>query len=149
MQIPSRFTIAIHIIICVEMFKDEHKLTSDFIASSINVNPVIIRNILKQLKSANIVTVSRGNTGNIETVKSIKHITFFDIYKALDCVSEDKLFNIHKTSNKECPVGKNIYTVLDNKLSEIQNHMEYKMSQITIDDVFNEVSILIKNDCND
>jgi DNA-binding IscR family transcriptional regulator len=52
MQISSRFTVALHIFTCVDTFKDEHKVTSDFLASSINTNPVIIRKILTQLKNA-------------------------------------------------------------------------------------------------
>ena len=45
MQISSRFTIALHIFTCVEVFKDEYRITSDFLAGSINTNPVIIRKI--------------------------------------------------------------------------------------------------------
>ena len=52
MQISSRFTIAIHIFACMETFGKDYKITSDFLASSINVNPVIIRKILSQLKNA-------------------------------------------------------------------------------------------------
>uniref|UniRef100_UPI0040278E13 Rrf2 family transcriptional regulator n=2 Tax=Ruminococcus TaxID=1263 RepID=UPI0040278E13 len=55
MQISSRFTLAIHIIACIETFKNEYKVTSDFLADSTNVNPVIVRKILGQLKSAGIV----------------------------------------------------------------------------------------------
>ena len=54
MQISSRFTIAIHMLTCMETFKDKYKITSDFLASSINVNPVIIRRILSQLKEAGL-----------------------------------------------------------------------------------------------
>ena len=50
MQISSRFTIAIHMMTCMETFKEDYKITSDFLASSINVNPVIIRRILSQFK---------------------------------------------------------------------------------------------------
>lgn len=46
MQLSSRFTIAIHIFACVDTFGDDYKITSDFLASSIHVNPVIIRKIL-------------------------------------------------------------------------------------------------------
>ena len=60
MQISSRFTIAVHVLICIETFKDEQKVTSDFLASSVNVNPVVIRRILQQLKAAGIVKVARG-----------------------------------------------------------------------------------------
>ena len=55
MQISSRFTIAVHALICMETFKDDYKITSEFIASSVNVNPVVIRRILQQLKKAEIV----------------------------------------------------------------------------------------------
>ena len=59
MQISSRFTIALHIFACVEVFKDEYRITSDFLAGSINTNPVIIRKILTKLKSAGLITVAR------------------------------------------------------------------------------------------
>ena len=32
MQISSRFTVALHIFTCVDTFKDEYKVTSDFLA---------------------------------------------------------------------------------------------------------------------
>ena len=38
-------------------------MTSDFIASSVNVNPVVIRRLLQQLKKAGIVEVKRGSGG--------------------------------------------------------------------------------------
>ena len=43
MQISSRFTLAVHIFACIDTFKDDYKVTSDFLAGSTNVNPVIIR----------------------------------------------------------------------------------------------------------
>lgn len=49
MQISSRFTIALHILTCIEEFKNDYKITSDFLSSSINVNPVVIRRILQNL----------------------------------------------------------------------------------------------------
>ena len=36
MQISSRFTIAVHIFACIDTFKEEFKLTSEFLAASIN-----------------------------------------------------------------------------------------------------------------
>ena len=51
------------IITCIDCFKDEYKVTSDFLAGSINTNPVIIRRILTQLKNAGLITVARGTDG--------------------------------------------------------------------------------------
>ena len=63
MQISSRFTLAIHIFACIDTFGSECKVTSDFLARSTNVNPVIIRKILGQLKGAGLVDVARGTGG--------------------------------------------------------------------------------------
>lgn len=63
MQISSRFTLAVHIFACIDVFKDEYKVTSDFLAGSTNVNPVIVRKILGQLKAAGLVEVARGFGG--------------------------------------------------------------------------------------
>lgn len=46
-QISSRFTIAVHVLVCIETFKNDYKETSDFLASSVNVNPVMIRRLLQ------------------------------------------------------------------------------------------------------
>ena len=78
MQISSRFTIAIHMLTCMETFKDEYKVTSDFLADSINVNPVVIRRILSQLRDAGLVQVKRG-TGGAVAAKPLKEITFLDV----------------------------------------------------------------------
>lgn len=134
MQISSRFTIAIHVLICIDTFKDNYKLTSDFIAGSVNVNPVVIRRLLQQLKSAGIVEVTKGS-GGASIVKPLDEITFYDIYNAVECVEDGELFHFHENPNENCPVGGNIHNVLDDRLIKIQTAMENEMKQITISDV--------------
>ena len=85
MQISSRFTLAVHILTCIKTFGDSNKITSEFLAASTNVNPVIVRKILGQLKKAGIVEVARGSGGAV-LAKPEGEITFLDIYKAVDCV---------------------------------------------------------------
>ena len=63
MQISSRFTLAVHIFACIDTFQENYKVTSDFIANRTNVNPVIIRKILLQLKGAGQIVVARGTGG--------------------------------------------------------------------------------------
>ena len=146
MQISSRFTIALHILTCIEEFKNDYKITSNFLASSINVNPVVIRRILQKLKSAGIITVARGNVGNMEINRDLKDITFNDVYKAVDCVDDEGLFHFHENPNPRCPVGRNIHNVLDKRLDAIQQTMENEMKKSTLADVINETSQLIKNE---
>ena len=135
MQISSRFTIALHILTCIEEFKNDYKITSDFLASSINVNPVVIRRILQKLKSAGIITVARGNVGNMEINRDLKDITFYDVYKAVDCVDDEGLFHFHENPNTKCPVGRNIHFILDDKLKQVQDAMERELASITLEDV--------------
>ena len=50
MQISSRFTIGTHVLVMIALKGDCTKVTSDMIAGSVGVNPVIIRKTLSQLK---------------------------------------------------------------------------------------------------
>lgn len=143
MQISSRFTIAIHVLICIETFKNDCKVTSDVLASSVNVNPVVIRRLLQQLKKAGIVNVIRG-TGGTELQKPAEEITLFDLYNAVECVEDGELFHFHENPNPLCPVGKNIHAILDARLEEIQKAMEREMKSITIRDVMNDARKLIE-----
>ena len=134
MQISSRFTVALHIFTCVDTFGDKYKITSDFLAESINTNPVIIRKILTQLKNAGLITVARG-TGGITPTRPLREITFYDVYEAIEPLENGDLFNFHASPNPNCPVGRNIHTLLDDKLKAIQLAMENEMKKYTEDDL--------------
>ena len=145
MQISSRFTIAIHVLICIEMFKNDRKVTSDFLASSVNANPVVIRRLLQQLKAAGIVHVIRGS-GGAEVAKSIEQITLLDLYHAVECVEDGTLFHFHENPNNLCPVGRNIHTILDTRLERIQEAMEKEMRSVTIADIMDETKKIISEE---
>lgn len=134
MQISSRFTLAVHILTCIDIFKDEHKVTSEFLAGSTNVNPVIVRKILGQLKAAGLVEVARGS-GGASISKPLNEITFLDIYIAVECVESGELFNFHDNPNPKCYVGRNIHNVLDDKLLRVQKAMENELASITLADI--------------
>lgn len=143
MQISSRFTIAIHMLSCMDVFGEDYKVTSDFMAGSIQVNPVIIRNILRQLKAAGIVTVKRGS-GGAAVARPLDEITLLDVYRAVECVEDGELFHFHENPNPACPVGRNIHRVLDGKLDEVQKAMEDKLASFTLEDVKNDIVKLIE-----
>lgn len=142
MQISSRFTIALHIFACVDTFKEEYKVTSDFLAASINTNPVIVRKILSQLKNAGLINVARG-TGGITFTRPPADITFLDVYEAIEPVENGDLFHFHDAPNPACPVGRNIHGLLDGKLLAIQSAMETEMKKYTIADIHNGLQELL------
>lgn len=143
MQISSRFTLAVHIFACIDTFKDDYKVTSDFLAGSTNVNPVIIRKILIQLKAAGLVKVARG-TGGATISRPLDEITFLDIFKAVECVDNGELFHFHENPNTDCPVGRNIHVILDDKLQRVQAAMERELASITLEEVKHDTEKYIK-----
>ena len=142
MQISSRFTIAVHVLIAIESFKNEYTITSEFLASSVNVNPTVIRRILQQLKKADIVTVKRGS-GGADLGRTPEEITLLDVYNAVEPVENGQLFHFHENPNELCPVGRNIHAIMDRRLEEIQQAMEEKMKSVTIADVMQDANRLI------
>ena len=144
MQISSRFTIALHILTAIETFKDEYHVTSEFLASSVQVNPVIIRNILLQLKTAGIVQIPRGRaSGSITLLKKPEEISLLDVYKAIEPLEHDTLFAFHKNPNPKCPVGKNVHNILDERLLSVQKAMEDKLAAMKLSDVLDDLQKLI------
>ena len=132
MQISSRFTIATHMLIIIALEGKETKVTSDFLAASVGVNPVIIRKILSQLKNAELISVARG-TGGTEIIKDLQEISLFDVYQAVECLGKSgKLFSFHENPNSSCPIGSNIHAVLDQKLLDIQEAMENQLRQTSL-----------------
>jgi Rrf2 family protein len=134
MQITSKFTIAVHVITAIDYFKDKETVTSSFLAGSVGANPVIIRTVMSKLKQAGIISISQGKTG-IRLARDLADITFYDVYKAVDCVDQEGLFHFHEEPNTDCPVGRNIHAAMDQKLKSVQTAMEDKMKTITLADV--------------
>lgn len=147
MQISSRFTIAIHVLTAIDVFKDEYKTTSDLLASSVHTNPVVIRRILQQLKAADLIEVIRGS-GGASLKKEPSQITLLEIYRAIDCVESGDLFHFHEDPNTQCPVGRNIHAVLDDKLIKMQEAFENEMKKTTLSDILEETKLLIKEEQN-
>ena len=138
MQITSKFTIAVHIIAAIDYFKDSEKVTSNFLAGSVGANPVIVRNVMGNLKESGIIAISQGKSG-ISLAKELSKITFYDVYKAVDCVDDEGLFHFHENPNINCPVGRNIHSAMDEKLQRVQSIMENELSRITMADVVADV----------
>jgi DNA-binding IscR family transcriptional regulator len=128
-QISTRFSIAVHTLSLIAVSPQE--CTGDFIAGSVNTNPVVIRRIMGMLKKAGLVEVRPG-VGGAALLKEPSRITLLDIYHAVDVTEENRLFRIHEKPNMNCPVGRNIELVLQKELEEAQRVMEKRLEQTTL-----------------
>lgn len=138
MQISSKFTIGVHLLAVTKYCGEDEKVTSSFLAGSIGVNPVIVRNVMGRLKEAGLISSSQGRSG-ISLAKPAEEISFYDVYKAVDCVKDDGLFHFHEHPNPECPVGRNIHKAMDSRLERVQKVMEDELSKITLADVMTDI----------
>ncbi|MDD6154239.1 MAG: Rrf2 family transcriptional regulator [Eubacteriales bacterium] len=138
MQITSKFTIAIHILACIDYFHGKMPVNSEFLAGSIGANPVIVRGVMSKLHKAGIISASRGKN-DISLEKDLDSVTLLDIYKLTDRSAEDGLFHFHENPNPECPVGSHIHVALDDGLIQVQQAMEDEMSRIPISSVTDKI----------
>ncbi len=136
MKFSSRLPIAVHTLLVIEVFKGQYKITSDFIAGSVGVNPVIIRNILIQLKTANLVEVAAG-IGGATLKKSPQEITLLDIFHAVE--ADESLFHIHEHPNPDCLVGRNINSILYTHFDKIKKTVEQELNSITLQSLLEQV----------
>lgn len=140
MQFSSRLPVAVHILLAIFEFEGREKTTSVFLAGSVNVNPVIIRNTLGQLKAAGLVTIKAGEGGS-SLAKEPRDITLMDIFNAVE--KEEELFHFHENPNPECPVGKNVHAVLDNRLLDIQKAMQQQMRSVTLQNLIDDMKNML------
>lgn len=128
-QISTRFSIAVHILSLIAV--SANGCTGDFIAGSVNTNPVIIRRIMGLLKKAGLVHI-RAGVGGASLLKDPDQITLLDIYRAVNLLEENQLFRIHEGPNIQCPVGRSIESVLQAELKEAQSALENRLAQTTL-----------------
>nr|WP_042160983.1 Rrf2 family transcriptional regulator [Paenibacillus gorillae] len=138
MSINTQFPVAVHIL-AFSAIVDGH-ITSDFIATSVNTNPVVIRRINTLLKKAGLIKTHSG-VGGVSLNYDPKEIKLLDIYKAVTN-QQNSLFDVHNAPNPECPVGSNIHESLKAPLIEAQLALENSLARYTLDDIIQTINEL-------
>lgn len=123
---------AVHVLMMLAKNSGEN-LKSEYIAESVNTNAVVIRRLLCQLSQAGLVVSQTGAAGGTRLAKCAKEIGLNEIYQA---VSTGEVFALHRQKpNQDCPVGKNIESLLCNLQKEIDQAIEDRLSRRTLHDV--------------
>jgi Rrf2 family protein len=132
----SQFAMAVHVLMMLAKKADEN-VKSDYLAESVNTNAVVIRRLLCQLSQANFVVSQTGSAGGTRLAKRAEEINLADIFQA---VSSGVIFGLHpRTPNQDCPVGKNIESILCNLQKEIDSAIGEKLGKYTLRDVLERV----------
>ena len=136
MRIGNRFSIAVHILSLLGTSEGEAQ-TSEWMAGSIGVNPVIVRNVIGMLRRAGLVTTQQGAKG-AHIARPLKKITLLDVFRAVE--TED-LFSFHPRPNPNCPVGAQIQSTLEDVYGRSQAAMEAELKATTLEKVVKSFSV--------
>lgn len=101
----TRFATAIHILTLLAKDSQEW-LTSDWIAGSVNVNPVVVRKELINLKKSGLIESKQGKVGGVRIAKNPEQINISEIYKSIK--NTEVLGKKNQNPNPLCNVGKDI-----------------------------------------
>jgi Rrf2 family protein len=128
--LSSKLSVGIHMM-TIFALKPGEPLTSEFIACSVNTNPVVIRRLLGSLRSAGIVESKTGVGGGWSLLVDPEQITLLDILRAVEPQSE--IFALHRSEpNPECPCGLHIQGVLTEVYGKVQDGMIRQLASLSI-----------------
>lgn len=111
----TRFATAIHILTLLAVSPREY-LSSEWIAGSIGINPVIVRKELGMLHEAKLVFTRKGKDGGSILNKPATEIFLADIYIAVK--NSEVLGKKNQCPNPLCQVGRKINEKLESLFSE-------------------------------
>lgn len=129
MSLSTRFTVALHVLTLLA-YSPEEAMTSEYIAGSVNTNPVVVRRLMASFRKLGIVRSQPGAGGGWLLSADPKRITLCDVRHA---VNEGSPFSMHSSSpNPKCPVGRNIQAALEPIYSKAEKAMEDHLATTTI-----------------
>ena len=106
----ARFATNMHILTLLASTPGEWQ-SSEWLAASININPVMVRKELSVLQEAGLVVTRKGKDGGSMLGKPAAAITLAEVYAAIK--QSEVLGRKNLNPNPKCPVGKNINKKLD------------------------------------
>lgn len=130
----TKLSVSIHIL-SVIAFIEMKPVTSEYIASSINTNPALVRRLMSRLKKAKLIETST-KLGVMGLAKEAEDITLLDIFFAVE--DQTDLFSIHGNTNHDCPIGAKIEITLKDIYDDIQNVTNQKLAAVTLADIIKE-----------
>lgn len=102
MRFSSRFRTAVHTLLIIHEYSKEKKVTSEIIAEIVGTSPVVIRNLLGQLKKAGFISVApnKGTSGTT-IAKPLEEITLLDVFSVVETDYKKEVEEIHnRTANR-------------------------------------------------
>lgn len=127
----GRFATSLHILSLLGIFPEELR-SSEWLAGSININPVLVRKELINLRNAGLVASKEGKNGGSYLAKPAHKILLSEVFKAVQ--QEFLLGRTINTPNPDCRVGKQINKHLDKLNAQATNALIQQLGKQTLAD---------------
>lgn len=126
-----RFAISMHILVLLTESNEEW-LPSDYLAGSMNINPVLVRKEISNLRKHGIIISKEGKNGGCSLAKPADKIHLSDVYRIVS--PQTLLGNLLASPNPKCPIGQQINEHLESLNLEAENFMIKQLSNQTLAD---------------
>ncbi len=131
----AKFSISLHILTLLASSGGE-LLTSEFLASGININPVLVRKELANLRKFGFIESKEGKNGGSYLAKPATQIQLSEVYKAVR--QSSLLGQLNNQPNPNCPIGRQINQHLNDLFDEAELAMLSRLGEITLADFLNK-----------
>lgn len=121
----GRFPIALHIMTL--LCEADGVTSSDYLAGSINVNPVLVRKELSNLIKQGLVISQEGKKGGYQLNQHAKKVTLAHIYQAVK--PKSVLGTAKNQPNPACPIGKHINQHINDLYDEVDQSVMQKLTK--------------------
>jgi len=125
----SRFAISLHILTLLAEMGEELR-SSEWLAGSININPVLVRKELSNLRNHGLIESKEGKSGGSTLAKPASKILLSDIYEAVR--TEYILGQSKNDPNPDCRIGRQINRHLDSLYEAVENDLIKKLGRKTL-----------------
>jgi len=123
---------AVHVL-TVLAYKEGDRVTSAFLAGSVNTNPVMIRRLLLDLQRARLIETSKGAGAGSRLSRSPGRINLADVFRAVE-----ELETFARPSgkpNQACPVAQCMREELDRVFASARAALEHDLERTTLADL--------------
>jgi Rrf2 family protein len=127
---------AVHVL-AVLAYKEGDRVTSSYLADSVNTNPVTIRRLLSTMQKAKLVDTSKGAGSGSRLDRSPARITLAEVYKAVE--AEEPFAMPRQKPNEQCPVGQCIQNELERVFTSAESAMVQQLGRTTVADIIKSV----------
>ena len=129
-------TTAIHILTALA-YRQPRLINSDYLASSLQTNPGLVRRVLSKLVKASLVESVKGKHGGYRLALPAESINLKMIYEAVDAGPLFRSFD--KAPFALCPVSCQIGDILGDVYKELEDSLVSKMAETPLVKLVNRI----------